>query len=121
MFKTAVGVCKYCGQTRALSVPESYEKELIDEEATKQCDCTEAQTAQRIEETINHTLSEIEKFFEHKEGLGTFKNLLILSVPPLAKGDIEKISINRDEYSVTMKKGKDGIDVRITHKTVEAM
>ena len=41
--RTATGVCKFCGQTAALEVPEKFTQEMIDEEAVRHCDCPEAQ------------------------------------------------------------------------------
>lgn len=119
--KTAVGTCKYCNQTKGIMVPESFDQKTVDEEVTKQCNCEEALYAKRIEDNITYTTSEINKFFKDREGFGTFKKLLLNAVEPVARGDIEKISMSREEYSVAMKKGKDGIDVRITCKTVEVM
>lgn len=119
--KTVTGKCKFCGQTAVLEVPDKYGQTLIDEEATKRCKCDEAVAAVRIENDITYATADIKKFFEDKDGLETFKKLLLDAVRPIAQGDIEKISMTRGEYSVAMKKAKEGIDVRITHKTVEVM
>lgn len=119
--KVVTGACRFCGQSRALNVPDSFTYDDYTEEATKKCDCAEAVASTRIEEMVTCATADIKKFFRERENMSTFKNLLLLSVKPVAQGDIEKISMTREGYSVAMKKGKDGIDVTIKHTTVENM
>lgn len=40
--KTANGGCVFCGQMRAMEVPEDWEQDLINELATEKCKCLEA-------------------------------------------------------------------------------
>ena len=42
MIETAVGTCKYCGQTCTVEVEESYSQEQVDEVVTSKCLCEEA-------------------------------------------------------------------------------
>lgn len=119
--KTATGVCKYCGQTAALEVPESFTQEMIDEEAVKKCDCPEAKAYTKQQETIANAEGMIKDFFEDKESLEGVKELLLRAVEPLAKHKIGSISISKDGYTGAMKPTKDGIKVSLKYTTVDSV
>lgn len=119
--KTATGVCKYCGQVIALQVPEEFTQDIIDEEATKHCECPEAKAITRQQETIASAEGTIRDFFEDKEGMEPIRMLLLSAVEPLAKNEIDSISISRNGYTGSMKPGKNGIKVSLKHTTVDSV
>lgn len=119
--KTATGVCKFCGQTAALEVPEKFTQEMIDEEAVKKCDCPEARTFTKQQETIASAEGMIKDFFEEREGMDAIKDLLLSAVEPIARHEIGGISISKGGYTGTMKPGKDGIKVSLKYATVESV
>lgn len=119
--KTTTGVCKFCGQTVALEVPEKFTQEVIDEEAVKHCDCPEAKAYTQQQETIASAEGMIRDFFKGKENMSTIERLLSDAVEPLARGEIGSISISKDGYTGTMKPTKDGIKVSLKYTTVDSV
>ena len=119
--KTATGVCKFCGQTVALEVPEEFTQEIIDEEAVRKCDCPEAKAFTKQQETIAAAEGMIKDFFENREGMEKIKDLLLSAVKPLAENAIGAISISKDGYTGSMKPTKDGIKVSLKYTTVDSV
>ena len=74
--KTATGTCKFCGQIATLQVPEGFTQAIIDEEATKKCDCPEAQAFTKQQEEIANAEGMIKEFFKDREGMQKIKELL---------------------------------------------
>lgn len=48
MIETAVGTCKYCGQTCTVEVEEGCSQEQVDEVVTSKCLCEEAKEMRKI-------------------------------------------------------------------------
>ena len=119
--KTVTGTCKYCGQTVALEVPESFTQDVIDEEAVKRCDCPEAKAYTKQQETIASAEGMIRDFFSDREGMQAVKDLLLSAVKPLAENAIGSISISKDGYTGSMKPTKDGVKVSLKYTTVDAV
>lgn len=119
--KTATGVCRYCGQSVALEVPESFTQDTIDEEAVKRCDCPEAEAYTKQQETIASAEGMIKDFFSDREGMQAVKDLLLSAVKPLAENAIGSISISKDGYTGSMKPTKDGVKVSLKYTTVDAV
>lgn len=119
--KTATGVCRYCGQSAALEVPESFTQDIIDEEAVKRCDCPEAKAYTKQQETIASAEGMIKDFFSDREGMQAVKDLLLSAVKPLAENAIGSISISKDGYTGSMKPTKDGVKVSLKYTTVDAV
>jgi len=119
--KTATGTCKYCGQIATLQVPEEFTQEIIDEEATKKCDCPEAQAFTKQQEEIANAEGMIKDFFKDREGMQKIKDILLSAVEPLAKSEIGAISISKDGYTGSMKPTKDGIKVSLKYTTVDSV
>ena len=119
--KTVTGTCKYCGQTVALEVPESFTQDVIDEEAVKRCDCPEAKAYTKQQETIASAEGMIKDFFSDREGMQAVKDLLLSAVKPLAENAIGSISISKDGYTGSMKPTKDGVKVSLKYTTVDAV
>ena len=119
--KDVQGACKFCGQFRAMQVPDSFTQADIDEEATKKCDCVDAQADTRIKENIANTEGTIGEFFKDKEGLEELKELLLTAVKPLAEYKISSISVSKGPYTGTMKPGKDGIKILLKYTTTDSV
>lgn len=119
--KTATGVCKFCGQSAALEVPEKFTQEEIDEEVVRHCDCPEAQAFTKQQEEIANAEGMIKEFFKDREGMQKIKDLLLSAVEPLAKSEIGAISISKDGYTGSMKPTKDGIKVSLKYTTVDSV
>ena len=62
--KDVQGKCRFCGQYQMLSVPDSFNDVDIEDEATKKCDCAEAQADTKIKENIANTEGAIKDFFK---------------------------------------------------------
>ena len=120
-FKTVQGKCRFCGQYIALEVPAVYNKQDIEEEATVRCTCPEAVKFAKTQENIANTEGMIRNFFEHKHGLDNLKEMLLSSVKPLAEGQITKITIQKGEYTGTMKPSKDGIKLSLKYSTEDSV
>ena len=119
--KTATGVCKFCGQSVAMEVPEKFTQKIIDEEAIKKCDCPEAKAFTKQQETIAAAEGMIKDFFEGREGMEKIKDLLLSAVKPMAENAIGAISISKDGYTGSMKPTKDGIKVSLKYTTVDSV
>lgn len=116
---TATGVCKFCGQTAALEVPETFTQKDIDQEVTRKCTCPEAEAITKQQEMIASAEGMIIDFFQDREGMDAIKLLLLSAVEPIAKGEIGAISISKGGYTGTMKPGKDSIKVSLKYTTVD--
>lgn len=119
--KTATGACKFCGQIMTLEVPDKFTQEDIDQEATKKCNCPEAEAITKQQEMIASAEGMIRDFFRDREGMDAIKLLLLSAVEPIAKGEIGAISISKGGYTGTMKPGKDSIKVSLKYTTVDSV
>lgn len=107
-----IGKCKFCGQYKAIQVPESYDEEEVAKIATSQCNCDDALTEQFINKMIESTEAQIKSLFKDK-GLDLFKNTFLKLVEPMARHELERISIKNGKYTITMKRKSGGIEVSI--------
>lgn len=119
--KDVQGKCRFCGQYQMLSVPDSFNDVDIEDEATKKCDCAEAQADTKIKENIANTEGAIKDFFKDKENLSVLKELLLAAVKPLAEYKINKISISKAGYTGSMKPTKDGIKISLKYSTEDSV
>ncbi len=111
--KTATGVCKFCGQTTALEVPEEFTQEMIDEEVVKKCDCPEAQAFTRQQEMIAEGEGTVRSFFEGR-GLDGMEELLLLGVIKIANHETDSVSVTKGDFKATLKQGKKGYKVSLS-------
>lgn len=119
--KTATGVCKFCGQTAALEVPEEFTQEMIDEEAVRKCDCPEAQAFTKQQEMIASGEGIVKDFFKDREEMEGMKKLLLSAVELIARHEIDSVSIPRGGFKAVLKPGKNGIKLSLSHTTVDSV
>lgn len=108
--KQVSGTCKFCKQVRVIQVPESYNEKDIDDEVTKHCTCESAMAEQTIQSIIACTESTIRQFFKDK-GLELFEKTLLSLVEPMARRKVMKISMNAQNFTVSMKRKTETIEV----------
>ena len=88
------GACKYCGQVATFEVPDAWgdrlTEEFLTEEATKRCNCVEAQTAAGRDNARIRAEKYVDRCIEDKEIAGFVKD----AIPYVIKGKIEAITIN---------------------------
>lgn len=88
-----IGTCIYCGQTRQIEVEGGTQtKELLDRQATEECDCAEAVAAHESETVKTRTEKDIEMLF--KEEFPDTASLLRAAVLPIMSGEMDKITID---------------------------
>ena len=117
--KNVQGKCLFCGQYRAIEVPDTFTEEDIDEEVTKKCDCPEAKADTDKKEKIATSEAKVKEIFEGLPALETMQNMLLSALKPLTMYDIDGITIKKAGYTGKLKPGKDGLKVTLEHKTVK--
>jgi len=118
--KTATGTCKFCGQTAAIEVPESFTQEMVDEEVVKYyCKCSESQAFAKQQEMIANAEGAIKRLFEDKEELSALKNRLLSQVEGIARGEISSAKFSKNSYTAEIKPGKDSIKATLKHTEVD--
>ena len=115
------GTCKYCGQLKAIEIPDDYTPEMIDEEVTKNCDCPGAKAAAKVEENITYAEASLEQLFEDKEKLEEMRDQLKACIRPVATCKIDRVSISKDSYTGLIKRTTKGIKVTIRSTSEESM
>lgn len=63
MIETAVGTCKYCGQTCTVEVEEGCSQEQVDEVVTSKCLCEEAKEMRKIKIRSERAIKNINQLF----------------------------------------------------------
>jgi len=63
------GVCRFCGQMKTIQSAHAWPEHVIDEEVTRQCDCTEARKYVRREEAKKNAEKAVEKLFGEQSKL----------------------------------------------------
>lgn len=63
------GVCRFCGQMKTIQSAHAWPEHVIDEEVTRQCDCTEARKYARREEAKKNAEKAVEKLFGEQSKL----------------------------------------------------
>lgn len=64
---TVNGCCKYCGQIIAMQVDKEYSDEVLDELASKRCDCDTARELREVENAITEAIEDVDKMFPERE------------------------------------------------------
>lgn len=111
--KNAIGYCKYCGQSKMIEVPDSYEQNLIDEDVTDKCNCPEAQAEAQIKQIINHAEFQLKEML--KEVNQDIVKLSLHMVEPIARNVISKYSIAFGSYTLSMKRKPDKISLSLKY------
>ena len=114
--KSVIGYCKFCGNSRMMEVPESYTQELVDEDATKKCDCDEAHHENAINAMINHTEYQLGEILKDREKI---KEMSIRLIEPLARGTIDQYSIKFGAYALKMVRKTDKISTSLKYTEEE--
>lgn len=118
--KEQIGCCIYCGQTKMLKVGENVSEENLNELATEECDCYEAEEARKQAEAPAEAEDNIEKLFG--EDLPETADILRSAVPAIVKGTLSKISVDTGKrvkaQVVRTSKGAVKVERSETNKTV---
>jgi len=120
--KNVTGVCKYCGQFKAIEVPDDYTQEMIDEEVAKNCTCPEATAKAKIEESVTYAEAMIKNMFsDENEDRPDVKDQLLSMARPLAERKIDKVKIDKDNYGFSLYRSSGSIKLDCVHKVKESM
>lgn len=117
--KNVQGKCLFCGQYRAIEVPNSWSEADIDAEVTKKCECPEAKADTEKKEKVATGEAKVKEMFKDIACLKTMQKMLLDAIKPLAEYEIDSITIKRGGYTGKVKPGKDSLKVTLEHKTVE--
>lgn len=99
------GCCEYCGQTRAIDVPDGNLTEAeIDALVTDQCECPQAKSERRKRETAE----KIAAYIDHEVEPGA-KEFVARAVDAVRNYNVDSIAIKTIEgWKITIKIDKDG-------------
>lgn len=111
--KEVTGQCRYCGQTRLISVPDSFTEADIQEEVTRKCKCEESRNYIRVEERIAGAEEAIRTIFKELPEMGDVKKNLLSATRLVAENKFNKITISKGKYMASMKPGKEAIKISL--------
>ena len=117
--KNVQGKCVFCGQYRAIEVPDTFNQDDIDEEVTKKCECPEAKIDTEKKEKIATSEAKVKEIFEGSPGLKIMKEMLLSAIEPMAKYEIDGITIKKGGFTAKLKPGKDGLKVTLEQKVIK--
>ena len=100
--KEVKGTCRFCGQIRLLTVPDSYEEKEFNEIATQECKCDEARAYQEkleakelLEISKRSAKAMIIELFEEEFPDSTI--ILNGAVEPLSRYQFDKLTIKLND------------------------
>lgn len=111
--KNAIGYCKYCGQSKMIEVPDSYEQDYIDADVTDKCTCPEATAESKVQQMITHTEFQLKEML--KENSEDILARALYMVEPIARNRINKLSIGFGAYTLSMKAKPDKISLSLKY------
>lgn len=111
--KNAIGYCKYCGQSKMIEVPDSYEQDYIDADVTDKCTCPEATAESKVQQIITHTEFQLKEMF--KDNSEAILQKALYMIEPLARNSINKITIGFGAYTLSMKAKPDKISISLKY------
>ena len=101
------GYCNYCGNSRMVYVPESWDQVEIDAQATEECDCPTATRERNYKIQKIAAEDNIRRLLEETDP--EVADLLIESIGLVQRGMCNKVTIMISrQTSVTLRKSKDG-------------
>ena len=119
----ATGICRYCGQTKLVEVPDFFTPEDIQEEASTECYCQGAKDHKKakeleamIEQQKESARGTTYQLF-HEE-FPDIEKLLNSAIDPLAGHKFKKVTVSTDDGVTASIKWKDGIEVERVDKNV---
>lgn len=118
--QTLTGVCKYCGQTKVINVPDELDMSIddIDQQATKECNCPEATHERRKKETYDRAEAVIDSMFPSDDSMN-IRYLLKKSAEMIVDGTIAGTKIDDGSRTISIKmtgKGTIKVEKKITRK-----
>lgn len=116
--ETKLGVCKYCGQSIALSVPEDFTAEEIAQEAVRKCNCEQALYELACQSRL--TAAEV-TVDEAKIDSEPIREIIAFATKAIAYQKIQKVSVASDGYIVTMSRTDKGCKVVCKETTTNAV
>lgn len=85
-----MGMCKFCGQYKAIETCGGMSDDRLNEIATEECTCEEAKKEQAKGQTIEKAYDNIHKLLgEDKAG-----DILLAAVIPVYEGDVDSVTVN---------------------------
>lgn len=116
--KTEIGFCRFCQDQKIVEVPDDATEEMINEEATRTCNCYEARDAREKKYQKGACIANIEEMIKEKHP--EIADLLESSIDPIQEGKISKITVNTPyNQTIRLSRCKDGIKVELEKKTKE--
>lgn len=121
--KEETGICRFCGQTKLVEVPDSFTQEQIDEEATLMCKCFEAKQYKEKKEKeeqieMAKTSAKGTTFELFHEEFPEIEEILNSVMDPLTKKKFKKLTIQTGgKTKATISFSKDTIKVEREDKS----
>lgn len=115
---TKIGFCRYCNEQKIVEVPDNATEEIINQEATRTCDCPGAKEAREREYQKEACIANIDEMLGEKypEIAGLLKD----SIDIIQSAKIKKITVNTHfSQTIRLQKTKDGIKVELERKLKE--
>lgn len=110
---TYTGDCIFCGQSKMVIGGESLTEDKINELATLQCDCDEAQYLQKIERKKTYAEANVRRLFQ--EDCPGLAKMIMETVDGLAHQRIKKVNItNAEGVKATLTAKENSIKVERT-------
>ncbi len=89
---TRTGVCKFCGQSRIITAYPEDDQEKLNELASQECECSSAQTEQKIAKSVFSMTRKIDKQYEGAPE--EVRELLKAALRPVCSGAVKKATIS---------------------------
>ena len=96
-----------------LEVPDSFDENQINEEATKKCTCEEAVAAARKEEIKAEAMLNIKELLNEHEDLETLRKEALDLVEPIGEWKIHSATLKYSKYTLKITRKPDTISISL--------
>lgn len=119
----ATGICRYCGQTKLVEVPDYFTEKEIEEEASTECYCNGAKDHKKAKELEAMIEQQKESargttFQLFHEEFPEIEKMFNSAINPLADHKFKKVTVSTDDGMTASIKWKDGIEVERVDKNI---
>ncbi len=88
------GMCRFCGQTALVDVPEGAAQEYADVMATEECDCKEAHLERKRRNRLHEAGTWAESVFS-----GNQLSLMLCAIKTVFEGDVDSVTVRTEKYT----------------------
>lgn len=102
------GICRFCNQMRLVEVNENASGEEVNNKATEECDCPEAEHERDHKRKIENVNWNIQSLIE-EDGRPDVAEILYAAAETMVNANIKKVAVNINaETTVSMSRDGDG-------------